>query len=66
MLRIFIAMVVLSVVGLIWLRRREGKYLKKRTREALSDSLRSEIEEERRLSEEKRHKFLEAMKQASH
>ena len=66
MLRIFIVMVVLSVVGLIWLRRREGKYLKKRTRESLSDSLRGEIEEERRLSEEKRKKFSEAMKQASH
>ncbi len=55
----------LSLMGLLfYLRRREGRYLKKKTVETLSQSLREEIDKERQTNLEKKKKFEEALRKA--
>lgn len=49
---------------LVWWRRQEAKHLKRRVYEAMSPELRHEIDEERRVNQEKQRKFQEAMKNA--
>lgn len=51
-------------VALVFLRQRESRYLKKRTREALRPALKEEIEKEREETLERQKKFNEAMKKA--
>ncbi|QQR80789.1 MAG: hypothetical protein IPJ69_01075 [Deltaproteobacteria bacterium] len=56
---------LIAVFGIpVYYRRWENKYLKKKTKEVLSDSLREEIEKERAESIRKKALFDEAMKNA--
>lgn len=61
-MKLFLALAGLLVVGLVFYRIRDVRYLKKRTREALSPALSEEIAKERETNLEKRRKFAEAMK----
>ncbi|MDO8462224.1 MAG: hypothetical protein Q7S98_05130 [Deltaproteobacteria bacterium] len=51
-------------VALVFLRQRESRYLKKRTRDALAPRLKEEFEKEREETLERQKKFNEAMKKA--
>lgn len=48
--------------GIAYLRLREGRYLKKSTKEALSKKLREEIDRERQDAERRKKKFDEQLK----
>jgi predicted Holliday junction resolvase-like endonuclease len=61
---LFTVLLIILVALLIYFRRRESKYLRAKTREALSHTLKEEIEQERQQNLEKKQKFEEAMKKA--
>ena len=61
---LFILLLAVLIGLLIFFRRQEGRRLCMRTREALSPSLREEIEKERRENLLKKTKFEEAMQKA--
>ena len=60
----FVTLGVALLGVLVYNRRWENRYLKRRTREALSDSLKEEIETEHAQGEARRKLFEEAMKKA--
>ena len=61
---LFVVLLIGLLAILVWWRRGESKRMKQNALEAMSPGLRSEIEEERRQSLEKKQKFDEAMKKA--
>lgn len=61
---LFTVLLIFLVGLLIYFRRREGKYLRMKTREALSPALKEEVSREREENLEKKQKFEEALKKA--
>jgi len=61
---LFTVLLILLVGLLVYFRRREGKYLRRKTRESLSPSLKEEIAREREDNREKKQRFEEALKRA--
>lgn len=62
---IFIAGLVIAVLGIpLFLRLRENRHLKKRTRETVSPQVRKELEEERQSVARRKELFEEALAQA--
>ncbi len=61
---IFTVLMVTLFVLVVYFRWRESKYLKKKTSEVFSPSLREAIEKERGENLEKREKFEEALRKA--
>lgn len=61
---LFGLLLAVLIALLVWWRRQEAKHLKRRVYEAMSPELRHEIDEERRMNQEKQRKFQEAMKNA--
>jgi fructose-1,6-bisphosphatase len=60
-----LTVLLITLVGLlVYFRRREGKYLRSKTREALSPTLKEEISKEREENQEKKQRFEEALKKA--
>ena len=62
---IFVGLSIVLLGFLVYLRRKESQYLKKSTKETLSSELYEEIEKEREINLEKKHKFEEIMKEAT-
>lgn len=61
---LFAGLILFGVIFLSWNRWQENRKLKKRTREAISPSLLSEIEEERARDLEKKRQFEKALEEA--
>ncbi len=59
---VFLTLLLLSLAFLILQRRQQRRYLKKRMREAISGSLKEEIEQERGEALRRKQKFEEALK----
>ena len=54
---LFIVLSILLIAGFIWLRMRDQKYLKKKTREALRPEILEELENEKKEIERKKEAF---------
>lgn len=61
---LFAGLVLFGVIFLFWNRWQENQKLKKRTREVISPSFLSEIEEERSRDLEKKRQFEKALEEA--
>ncbi len=54
---LFIVLSILLIAGLVWLRLRDRKYLKKKTRETLRPEILEELEKEKQEIERKKQAF---------
>lgn len=62
---VFFFLVAFLIGLLVYWRRWERRRMRQKTLDAMSPELRNEIEEERRINQEKKEKFEEAMRKAT-